>query len=108
MILAAFLLNALIIITVIRILAARGLVKRINILAGAFDRGAEGDLTVRVDLGAEDELGALGNNFNRMMGKLGGMVASTNSSIAELRSIGSRNDAASARFLPRRRSRQRE
>jgi methyl-accepting chemotaxis protein len=99
LILAAFVLDALIIIIVIRMLAARGLVKRINILGGAFDRGAEGDLTVRVDLGNEDELSTLGTNFNRMLERLAGMVNGIGASIVELRRIAARNDEASGSVL---------
>jgi methyl-accepting chemotaxis protein len=98
-ILAAFILDALLIIVVIGMLAARGLVKRINVLAGAFDRGAEGDLTVRVDLGAEDELSTLGQNFNGMLEKLAGIVTSINASIVELRRIAARNDEASGQVM---------
>src|SRR5512140_2334788 len=64
LILSAFALDVLIIIVVMATMAARGLVKRIKVLAGAFNRGAEGDLTVRVDMGEEDELSELGQKFN--------------------------------------------
>ena len=99
LILTAFALDILIIIVVMTTVAARGLVKRIKILAGAFNRGAEGDLTVRVDMGEEDELSELAQNFNGMLEKLSGMVASINASIIELRHIASRNDEASGKVL---------
>jgi methyl-accepting chemotaxis protein len=97
--LVAFLLEALIVGAVMASLKARGLVRRINLLGGAFNRGAEGDLTVRVDLGADDELSQLGNNFNGMLEKLSGMVSGIDASIVELRQIGSRSDAASRKVL---------
>ena len=98
-ILAALILDALFVAVVFGMQAARGLVKRIKVLAGAFDRGAEGDLTVRVDLGDKDELSELGQNFNGMLEKLSGMVASINASIVELRRIASRNDESSAKVV---------
>src|SRR5512140_370259 len=69
LILIAFALEVVILIIVMTTMAARGLVRRIKVLAGAFNRGAEGDLTVRVDMGAEDELKELGENFNGMLDK---------------------------------------
>lgn len=99
LILVAFALDAVIIVIVMVTMAARGLVKRIKVLAGAFNRGAEGDLTTRVELGAEDELSELGQNFNGMLEKLSGMVTGINASIAELRHIASGNDEASGKVL---------
>jgi methyl-accepting chemotaxis protein len=99
LVLAAFAADALIIAVVFGMQAARGLVKRINKLGGAFNRGAEGDLTVRVDLGNKDELSALGQNFNSMFDKLSGMVTGINASIDELRRIAARNDETSGHVL---------
>ena len=99
LLLVAFLLDALLVGAVMASLKARGLAKRINLLGGAFNRGAEGDLTVRVDLGSEDELAQLGDNFNGMLEKLSGMVAGIDASIAELRRIGSRSGDASGKVL---------
>ena len=98
-ILSAFIVDALLIAIVMATMAARGLVKRIKVLAGAFNRGAEGDLTVRVDMGAEDELSGLGQNFNGMLEKLAGMVTGVTAAIHELRRIASRNDEASGRVM---------
>ena len=98
-ILGAFIVDALLIAIVLATMAARGLVKRIKVLAGAFNRGAEGDLTVRVDMGAEDELSGLGQNFNGMLEKLAGMVTGVTAAIHELRRIASRNDEASGRVM---------
>lgn len=98
-ILGALILDALFVAVVFGMQAARGLVKRIKVLAGAFNRGAEGDLTVRVDLGDKDELSELGQNFNVMLEKLSGMVASINASIVELRRIAARNDESSAKVV---------
>jgi methyl-accepting chemotaxis protein len=98
-ILAAFVLEILILLLVMGMMAARGLVKRIKVLGGAFSRGAEGDLTIRVDLDTEDELGELGQKFNGMLEKLAGMVGRINASIVELRRIASRNGEASGKVL---------
>jgi methyl-accepting chemotaxis protein len=98
-ILSAFIVDSLLIAVVFLMQAARGLVKRINHLGMAFNRGAEGDLTVRVDLGDKDELSMLGQNFNGMLEKLAGMVTGITSAIHELRRIASRNDEASGRVL---------
>jgi methyl-accepting chemotaxis protein len=99
LILAAFALEALLIIIVMATMAARGLVRRIKVLAEAFNRGAEGDLTVRVDLGTDDELSEVGRNFNDMLDKLSGMVTGINASIDELRRIASENDETSGKVL---------
>jgi methyl-accepting chemotaxis protein len=99
LILIAFALDVLIIVIVMAKMAARGLVTRIKALAGAFNRGAEGDLTVRLDLGTDDELSEVGQNFNDMLGKLSGMVTGINASIDELRHIASENDETSGKVL---------
>jgi len=99
LIVGAFIVDALLIVVVFVMQAARGLVKRINLLGTAFNRGAEGDLTVRVDLGDKDELSTLGQNFNGMLEKLAGMVTGITAAINELRRIASRNDEASGRVL---------
>ncbi|SNB46697.1 methyl-accepting chemotaxis protein [Geobacter sp. DSM 9736] len=65
----------------------RRLVHRVKELAAAMDRGAEGDLTVKVLSTSHDELGMLNDNFNTMMERLLGMAARVNGSIGELRQI---------------------
>ena len=93
------LLDALIVSIVMAILKARGLARRISLVADAFNRGADGDLTVRVDLGAGDEIAHLGDNFNGMLEKLSGMVAGIEKSISELSRIGSRSGEAFRQVL---------
>ncbi|WP_298267622.1 methyl-accepting chemotaxis protein [Geobacter sp.] len=82
-----FLVNAAISICVLRMLAARKLVSRVNILAGAMNRGAEGDLTVTVADDSEDEFGMLSGNFTTMVQRLSGMVTNVNGAVTELKEI---------------------
>lgn len=88
-------LDAIIIAAVFAVLATRKLAKRVKVIAGALDRGAEGDLTTRLEVGSEDEFGKLNGNFNVMMEKLSGVVSRVSDSISELRLIaGDINDVA--------------
>lgn len=66
------------------ILTTRYIVKRIAKMVHALNRGAEGDLTARVELDSGDELGKLGNDFNTMLGKLSEMMGNVNKSTEEL------------------------
>jgi methyl-accepting chemotaxis protein len=66
------------------LLTTRYIVKRIEKMAIAMDRGAEGDLTATLEIDSGDELGTLGSDFNAMVGKLSGMVGKVNNSSAEL------------------------
>ncbi|MDD2854826.1 MAG: HAMP domain-containing methyl-accepting chemotaxis protein [Desulfuromonadaceae bacterium] len=79
--------NILSIAAVIRILAARKLVVRINELAGAMNRAADGELTERVSFMGESEMSLLAENFNSMMLRLAGAIAKIHSSLHELRGI---------------------
>ena len=85
--LIAFVLDAIAIMAVFGLLAARKLAKRVKILAGALNRGAEGDLTITLEVTSDDEFGRLNENFNVMMEKLSGVVTRVNQSISELRQI---------------------
>jgi nitrogen fixation/metabolism regulation signal transduction histidine kinase len=49
---------------------ARGVTRRINRLAGAIEKVAQGDLTVRVPVTGSDELTDLARTFNRMLGEM--------------------------------------
>jgi methyl-accepting chemotaxis protein len=84
---AALVLNGIFFIGVFWMLAARKVVKRVNVLAAAMDRGAEGDLTTRLEVTAEDEIGKLNTNFNVMMERLAGVVGKVMLSAGELRKI---------------------
>ncbi|MEO8797266.1 MAG: HAMP domain-containing protein, partial [Polyangiaceae bacterium] len=49
---------------------ARGVTKRINRLASAIEKVAQGDLAVRVPVTGSDELTELARTFNRMLGEM--------------------------------------
>jgi methyl-accepting chemotaxis protein len=86
-VLAVLLLNGVIFAAVFATLAARKVLKRVNVLAAAMDRGAEGDLAARLEATAEDEIGKLNHNFNVMMERLAGMTSRVSQSVGELRQI---------------------
>lgn len=88
------LVNAVLFLFVFWMLAARKVVKRVNKLAYAMDRGAEGDMTVTVDSDADDELGLLSVNFNTMLQRLAATLTRVKSSVAELRTIAETVQAA--------------
>jgi methyl-accepting chemotaxis protein len=92
-------LNALIMLIIFIMLATRNMVKRVGIIAAAMDRGAEGDLTPRVDESSADELGMLGSTFNGMLQKLSGMAKKVSLSINELQQISASLKEVSARSL---------
>ncbi len=79
--------NALLSLFALWMLSARKLVARVNNLASAMDRGAEGDLTVTVTDESSDELGLLTDNFNAMFGRLAGTVTRVKEAVEELRAI---------------------
>ncbi|GAB7025084.1 HAMP domain-containing methyl-accepting chemotaxis protein [Geotalea toluenoxydans] len=80
----AFSVNALVALTVFLMLAARKMVKRVHIIADAMNRGADGDLTARVQVDSGDELGILGSSFNVMLQNLSGMAGRVKITIHEL------------------------
>jgi methyl-accepting chemotaxis protein len=82
------LLNLLFFLGVFIILATRKLPIRVKRLAGVMDQAAEGDLTVRGSDLSSDEVGMLNSNFNEMLERLAGMMASIRQAAEELRAIG--------------------
>ncbi|MBJ6724797.1 methyl-accepting chemotaxis protein [Geomesophilobacter sediminis] len=85
----ALFLDGLALLSVLTMIAARNLTKRVNVLATALNRGAEGDLATRLDDATEDEFGMLNKNFNVMMERLAGVTGRVVEAIAELRQIAS-------------------
>ena len=65
-------------------LSTRNIVSRLNMMVKALAKGADGDLSVSVQVDSGDELGSLGNDFNLMVQKLASMVNKVKLSIAEL------------------------
>jgi methyl-accepting chemotaxis protein len=84
---ASLAIDSVLFATVLWLYATRKLAQRVKILAGALDRGAEGNLTSRLEVTSEDEFGRLNRNFNVMMERLAGVVGRVIQSIAELRQI---------------------
>jgi methyl-accepting chemotaxis protein len=66
------------------IVTTRYIVRRIDKMVQGLQRGSEGDLSVRVAIDSEDELGKLGEDFNSMLDKLSVMVGKVTSSTGEL------------------------
>ena len=80
-------------------LTTRYIVSRIKKMEHALDRGAEGDLTTRVEIDSGDELGKLSGDFNTMVGRLGEMVVKINRSTVELKSISTKITDASQQVI---------
>ena len=85
--LGVLVLNSLLLASVFTVFTARNLTKRVKVLAEALDRGAEGNLTSRLEASSEDEFGRLNQNFNAMMEQLAGVVGRVIQSIGELQKI---------------------
>jgi methyl-accepting chemotaxis protein len=84
-----FAINMLLYFAVLLVLASRKLATRVRRLGNIMDQAAEGNLSVRGDDLAPDEVGMLNSNFNEMLERLGGVVVSIRSAVDELRIIGS-------------------
>ena len=69
------------------LLITHNIVVRIRIMAAAVNAGAEGDLTRRLTLDTDDEIGKLESDFNEMVGRLSGMIGKVSHSSVELGSI---------------------
>lgn len=81
--------TAIVVALLLGLLATRYILVRIKEIAKTVDRGADGDLSARVDCDSSDELGALSNDFNNMVDRLAEMVAKIGNSTVELRKISS-------------------
>ena len=80
-------LAAIVLAAVLGIMTTRYIVRRIEKMVHALNRGAEGDLSVRVEVDSGDELGKLGEDFNTMLGKLSELVSKVNRSTGELGTV---------------------
>jgi methyl-accepting chemotaxis protein len=81
------------------IYSKRNLLQRVNRLAGALERGADGDLSIRVPASEDDEIGQLGRNLNTMLGKLSEFVDRVNGALSELRAISHRTTDAAEQLV---------
>ena len=84
---AAVILVAVALAVLLGLLITRNIVSRVRIMAEAVNNGAEGDLTTKVLLDSNDEIGRLGSDFNEMVGKLSGMIGKVSRSSSELAGI---------------------
>ncbi|GLI39828.1 HAMP domain-containing protein [Geobacter hydrogenophilus] len=81
------------------IVATRNIIRRVDQMVKAVKSGAEGDLSSRVPITSEDELGRLGDDFNTMLEKLGELVKKVNRSLVEVGQISANIFEASRRVL---------
>jgi methyl-accepting chemotaxis protein len=81
------------------IYSKRNLLQRVNRLAGTLERGAEGDLSIRVPASEDDEIGQLGRNLNTMLGKLSEFVERVNGALSELRAISHKTKDAAEQLV---------
>jgi len=97
--LCALVLDGVILISVLWLLAARNLATRVKVLSAALNRGAEGDLSSRLEVNSEDDFGRLNQNFNVMMEQLTGVTTRVIQSITELQKIAGDIDEASKKGI---------
>ncbi|SEF43579.1 methyl-accepting chemotaxis protein [Paenibacillus sp. UNC499MF] len=77
-------LAAAVIAALIGIFVARMIGRPLAGLAGLMKQGAQGNLKVRANLKSQDEIGMLGENFDRMMEQITTLVRQTNESAQEV------------------------
>jgi methyl-accepting chemotaxis protein len=65
---------------VIAVLYGASIAKKLNVLRNTFEKAAEGDLTVGVEMNSKDEFGEVGNHFNMMMRKIGELILNVKNS----------------------------
>ena len=65
---------------IVAILVSTGISKKLEKLISTFEKAAEGDLTVVVDIHSKDEFEEVGNNFNIMMRKIGELILNVKAS----------------------------
>ena len=94
-----FVLNLLIYLTVFLLLVSRKLTARVKRLAAVMDQAAEGNLSVRGEDTALDEVGMLNSNFNEMLDRLSCVVVNIRCAIDELRIIGGNVGAVATQGL---------
>ncbi len=91
--------SALLFLGVLLVLASRKLAIRVRRLAAIMNQAAEGDLSIRGEDLALDEVGMLNRNFNEMLERLGGVVISIRTAVDELRTIGGTVGSVAAQGL---------
>jgi len=72
---------------ILGVLMNRNIVGRIKMMADALDQGASGDLTAKIAVNSNDELGRVSNDFNLMVEGLAEMIGKVKRSISELNKV---------------------
>jgi methyl-accepting chemotaxis protein len=73
-----------ILVTVFGFLTGRRFTRRLHWFSEVISRVADNDLTARVKVRADDELGDMGKNFNRMTSNMEGMIKSVQEAVLQL------------------------
>ncbi len=82
------LITVLIVFFVFKRILEKRLVKPLNDLKNATSKISEGDLTVTLDIGFNDEIGVLAENFTSMVNEINNLVYKLKESIDKLKKIG--------------------
>ncbi len=78
---------AILLAALLGLLTARNIIRRIERMAVVIDKSAEGDLSTKLELDSNDEIGKLCDDFNQMVDKLAVMIGKVTRSSAELTRI---------------------
>jgi methyl-accepting chemotaxis protein len=81
------------------LLSKRSIVGRIDVMAKALSRGAEGDLTTKLAIESADELGQLSQNFNVMVERLSEIIGKIKRSIDVLGQVSQNIQGVSGRSI---------
>jgi len=65
---------------IVSIIVSSGMASKLKQLKQTFEKAAEGDLTVGVNIHSKDEFEEVGNHFNMMMGKIGELILNVKAS----------------------------
>lgn len=76
----------IVIVSAVMYILISRLIKPIGTLKNLMDSVATGDLTVQSDIKSNDEIGQLGNNFNKMIANMKGIIAVVSESADNVRS----------------------
>lgn len=74
--------SALILAIAVGVLMSKGIANPVNQLMNLMDKASNGDITVSSDINSKDELGNLGNSFNKMMSNIKVLVLNIDEAIA--------------------------
>nr|WP_106784410.1 methyl-accepting chemotaxis protein [Lysinibacillus timonensis] len=86
---------SIIVISIVIVFVIRSLTKPINSLIHSANKVAEGDFTEQIQVLKDDEIGKLGNSFNRMVSTLTGIITNLKQTIDHLASSSEQLTASS-------------